>query len=430
MHGSVVLAQLEALGVLEAVALMSLGFPTRIPYATIHGKYSKALPPWASSLPPRELVEAIATAAEVQTTDVQYGTTSLFCRSGKAAFLERLLGSGDGSALDDANMLPALQSLLETFERKKKAMPIVKKNLHMWVHRRRYLALKQQKRVEAEAISRAARERLKNAALQVKGAVGATRFLQGKVQEHEEAEAAEELRKRQSTAARRIRKAALASRLFAGARLKQAQLKVDGYFEGTVVHAGHLRFECFMGLEGRMLPRGECYCVLLSGRTLLCFEIGSGSFNPSTGEAVGAMPIPLDGNTASVLAAPAADGSRLSTAFQLRSGDGHWLAQPALYDQDDRPTLAKAVRVWVRRISATLLPEHARGSRGTRASLARTTSALARRDEDEDDEDDEEAEKKPQKKQVFMSGAWANGCFYREGAVAYYESPCIDDPYV
>ena len=92
--------------------------------------------------------------------------------------------------------------------------------------------------------------------------------------------------------------------------------------------------------------------------------------------------------------------------------------------------MAKAVRVWVRRISATLLPEHARGSRGTRASLARTTSALARRDEDEDDEDDEEAEKKPQKKQVFMSGAWANGCFYREGAVAYYESPCIDDPYV
>ena len=64
----------------------------------------------------------------------------------------------------------------------------------------------------------------------------------------------------------------------------QAALKVDGYFEGTVVHAGHLRFECFMGLEGRMLPRGECYCVLLSARTLLCFESGSGSFNPSTGE--------------------------------------------------------------------------------------------------------------------------------------------------
>jgi myosin heavy subunit len=90
MHGGVVLAQLEALGVLEAVSLMTLGFPTRIPYAAVHEQYASKLPAWAASLPTRELVEAIALAALVEPADVAYGATTLFCRAGRSARAARV----------------------------------------------------------------------------------------------------------------------------------------------------------------------------------------------------------------------------------------------------------------------------------------------------------------------------------------------------
>ena len=41
LHGPVVLAQLEASGVLEAISLMSLGFPSRIPYNDIAHRYER-----------------------------------------------------------------------------------------------------------------------------------------------------------------------------------------------------------------------------------------------------------------------------------------------------------------------------------------------------------------------------------------------------
>lgn len=44
LHGPVVLAQLEASGVLEAISLMSLGFPSRIPYSDIAHRYTSATP--------------------------------------------------------------------------------------------------------------------------------------------------------------------------------------------------------------------------------------------------------------------------------------------------------------------------------------------------------------------------------------------------
>ena len=122
------------------------------------------MPDWAAALSPREFVEAIATAAAVAEADVQYGLTCLFARSGKAAFLERLLlssggagadgegGGEDEAALGDPTMLPELYALLELFARRRAAMPVVEKNMRMWIHRRRFLTLRA---ARAEAARRA-----------------------------------------------------------------------------------------------------------------------------------------------------------------------------------------------------------------------------------------------------------------------------------
>ena len=564
MHGSVVLQQLEASGVLEAVSLMTLGFPTRIPYEAIHGKYSAMLPAWASELSPRQLVEAIALASEVPSRDVAYGHTSLFCRAGKAVFLERLLG-GDGNLESSAEMIPQLQGLLADFERRRQAMPIVVKNLQMWVHRRRFLAMKAIKRQNAQH----ALGRLRHVGWQVGKAAGVGRLMHSQAKDAErrrmrlqqlkrafrgvtiataatggwaaaaaesgdaatQDEAARRIQAafaqrrerldqhaqqqhanaRRSAANRAFRAAAKATLAFAGsaARLKAAAAaKVDGVFEGAVVHAGHLHLVPRAGNTARVIgggggsgggegegaaaaisssdgggglgelppasaatlvPPGEYYCVLLSSRVLLCFEIGedqmvSGTFDPASGAARGVRPIDLTegaqvriqrgthlaANGASGEASGEGSGGGAGGSFGGHAAAAHpaalgfelivsegcvvrlWRAAPALYDEGAKGAVARAVRTWVRCLSATMVPENMRGSR---ASLARTTTMLLLGDEadddDEEEEDGKEAEKKRKPKEpAHMAGQWADGCYYRgDGSVAYYTAPCPDDPY-
>ena len=476
MHGGVVLAQLEALGVLEAVELMTRGYPTRIPYASIHETYANALPPWAAKLPPKELVQAIATAAGVDARHVQYGVNSLFCRAGKASFLERLLGSGgDGGALDDAAMAPALLELLEQFEKRQQALPVIEKNLRMWVHRRRFLAereirravesRKQHQKKRYAAVTALARRRQRlnrwqgaartaTIAATVTGAWATSTAVSGEAaaaRRAEEDAAASKIQrafvkrkeraalaagaaplKRQSTVLRRFRAAAHASIAFTPARPPPAEpsraSRMHGYFEGDVSHAGHLRLEPAAGAH-KSAPRGECYCVLLSCRTLLTFEVGGGSFDPESGEAVDTIPIALDDH-AEVRIANRNDARGRPSAFHLKSGATSWLATPALFADDDRGAVARAVATWVRRLSAALVPE---GRRATRSTLARATAVAVDPDEDDDDDDDEQATGSAAKAPdgpVHMAGTWANGCFYRgDGSVAYYEDRCADDPY-
>ena len=539
LHGPVVLAQLEASGVLEAVSLMSLGYPSRIPYEAIHSQYGAHLPAWAQQLPPRELVNAIAVASEVPTGDVAYGATSLFCRAGKAAFLERLLGS-DGDGLDeDGAMGPQLTALLEDFERRRKAMPILEKNLRMWIHRRRFLALREIRANEREKKRKAtlmARSRLRRAVKAValasavtggwssatsEGAMAtkiqsekdeAARKIQaafakkkqrGEQQQQQQRAAANQ---RRSAVGRAFRAAARASLAFAGpaARLKAtAAFRIDGKFEGAVMHAGHLHMmpqpmlkagsgggssaNLLAGLDvsdglapmasgfgidangkpaaaAALVPGGEYYCVLLASRVLLCFEIGSdgmvsGTFDPHTGEAQGVRPIEL-GSHAKVKVARgtyAAEGAEAKAAaaaskaantgkgrappaalgFELVTPEGgvvrSWRSAPALYDERAKGAVAKAVRTWVRALSAALVPDNLRGSR---ASLARTTTMLQLAEEDDDDEDDEDEQdgekqaKNAPREPAAMAGQWADGCYYRgDGSVAYYATPCHDDPY-
>ena len=79
-------AQLKCSGTLEAVELMQKGYPSRIPYASIHERYKVFMPQFVQDLPPDEFVEAIALAFGVQREDYQLGMYKIFMRAGKAAF--------------------------------------------------------------------------------------------------------------------------------------------------------------------------------------------------------------------------------------------------------------------------------------------------------------------------------------------------------
>ena len=54
-----VLAQLRCLGMTEVVTMMHKAFPTRIPYASLHGRYAQGMPDVLAKLPPRDFCEAI-----------------------------------------------------------------------------------------------------------------------------------------------------------------------------------------------------------------------------------------------------------------------------------------------------------------------------------------------------------------------------------
>ena len=97
-----VLRQLQRQGVLQGVALIKRGFPHRIGYADVHGRYAPLLQRLGDSgqphlaklaaLPPRALVEAVL-ASQGLSTPAEYvlGRERVFLRLGKAVLLEKML---------------------------------------------------------------------------------------------------------------------------------------------------------------------------------------------------------------------------------------------------------------------------------------------------------------------------------------------------
>ena len=97
-----VLRQLQRQGVLQGVALIKRGFPHRIGYADVHGRYAPLLRRLGDSgqphlaklaaLPPRALVEAVLTSQGLHApTEYVLGKERVFLRLGKAALLEKML---------------------------------------------------------------------------------------------------------------------------------------------------------------------------------------------------------------------------------------------------------------------------------------------------------------------------------------------------
>ena len=91
-----VLSQLRCLGMTDLVRLMHSSFPTRIPYALLHGRYAAGMPPLLAELEPRAFCEAVAHICEVQPHEMCLGATRLFLKAG--AFLEDLASMDIGQA--------------------------------------------------------------------------------------------------------------------------------------------------------------------------------------------------------------------------------------------------------------------------------------------------------------------------------------------
>ena len=85
-----VLEQLRASGIFEAVELMKTGYPIRLPFTSLQGKFANALPPDLSELPPASFCEKAALACDVSADDFAIGTSQLFLRTGQGALLEQI----------------------------------------------------------------------------------------------------------------------------------------------------------------------------------------------------------------------------------------------------------------------------------------------------------------------------------------------------
>eukprot|EP00966_Prymnesium_polylepis_P083892 1942492-Prymnesium_polylepis.1 len=77
-------------GTLDAVKLMQGGYPTRIPYVSIHGRYRDMMPDNIKDLPPAEFCEVIAEVVGIGRADYSLGIERMFFKMGAAAFLEEL----------------------------------------------------------------------------------------------------------------------------------------------------------------------------------------------------------------------------------------------------------------------------------------------------------------------------------------------------
>ena len=147
------ISQLRQSGMLDAVKLIQAGYPTRIPYESIHSRYKDIMPPEVGGLPPEQFCEVIAEVCGVGKSEYYLGVNRMFFRMGSAAFLEELQDA------DPEMMKPILLQKLAEFERKKNSIPVIEKCLLMWVHKRRYRVLLEEKRKKEEEERRKEEER-------------------------------------------------------------------------------------------------------------------------------------------------------------------------------------------------------------------------------------------------------------------------------
>ena len=141
-HAGYVLRQLRHQGVLQAVAIIKGGFPHRISYNEVHGRYAHLLTQLAASaapgtqvfasIGPRGLVCALLAAEELtEGTDYVLGRTRVFLRLGKAQLLERML------SLPPKEVLPDLEKRLRQHAARVRAKATLRLVLRVVTRRRR-----------------------------------------------------------------------------------------------------------------------------------------------------------------------------------------------------------------------------------------------------------------------------------------------------
>lgn len=94
--------QLRCGGIIEALRVLKLGYPSRIPYQQIYERYGQILPKdimgsgdqgaEVTALRQKDFCEVIFTAFGISPKDYQFGLTKVFFKPGKQEVLEQLLG--------------------------------------------------------------------------------------------------------------------------------------------------------------------------------------------------------------------------------------------------------------------------------------------------------------------------------------------------
>eukprot|EP00301_Raphidiophrys_heterophryoidea_P001740 c10828_g1_i1.p1 GENE.c10828_g1_i1~~c10828_g1_i1.p1 ORF type:complete len:1377 (-),score=284.44 c10828_g1_i1:307-4395(-) len=90
--GRMCLDQLRCSGMLEALSLMQIGYPTRCPYDYLYNMYVNQMPEAIRHLPASQFVEAILMALDLDKNEYALGVTRVFFKAGQLAFLEQLTG--------------------------------------------------------------------------------------------------------------------------------------------------------------------------------------------------------------------------------------------------------------------------------------------------------------------------------------------------
>ena len=87
-----VLNQLRCGGLIEALRVLKLGYPTRVPYDQLYERYGKILHEhMGGDVNKRDFCEAILFAFDLERADYQLGLTKVFFRPNKQEFMEKIL---------------------------------------------------------------------------------------------------------------------------------------------------------------------------------------------------------------------------------------------------------------------------------------------------------------------------------------------------
>jgi myosin heavy subunit len=88
--------QLRSGGILEALRVLSLGYPTRVEYNVLHARYQGRIQnEMVSNLPPNKFAAAVLIAFGVDTDEYELGLTKIFFKPAKAQILEDIMNQDE-----------------------------------------------------------------------------------------------------------------------------------------------------------------------------------------------------------------------------------------------------------------------------------------------------------------------------------------------
>ena len=119
---SLVLQQLRCSGTIDAVQLMAGGYPTRIPYTSIHGRYAHAMPEFVQQLPPPLFCESLALGLSIPADAFALGKTMIFFRAGKGAALEELSERSTDEVITMLTSNEAFMEKVESYQKQREAL--------------------------------------------------------------------------------------------------------------------------------------------------------------------------------------------------------------------------------------------------------------------------------------------------------------------